>query len=295
MPIRYAFLLLVFPLVFSGCKRSKFGSEKGSIKHDGRKRTYLLHIPDSYTGSTPVSLVIALHGGVGSARNIEEQSGLTALSDQEGFLLCSPNGYKRTWNGGGCCGKAQKKDIDDVGFISALIDHLVSNYNIDPKRVYLTGMSNGAFMCYRAACEIPHKIAAIAPVAGTMFTSPCAPTEEVSVIHFHSYNDGSIPYQGGVGNGISDHYNSPLDSVLNAWSAHNGCTTIDSLAYDGNDYDWRIWRNGVNGSEVQLYITHDGGHSWPMGTRPTSGSDDPSQAVNANALMWAFFQAHPKP
>lgn len=289
-------LILLVVILLVGCKRSKFGSEKGSFRHDGEKRTYLVHVPDSYDGNSAVSLVVGLHGGVGSARQFEEQSQLANYSDNAGFILVCPNGIKRTWNGGGCCGKARENDIDDVGFIARLIDKMIEDYNIDPKRVYVTGLSNGGFMAYRLACELPDKIAAIAPVGATMNVTSCNPCQsQVAIIHFHSYNDESIPHTGGVGDGLSDHYNPPLDSVFNVWATNNGCDDPGGLIYDGSDYDLKQWNTCSNYATIAYYITHDGGHSWPGGEKPFKKADDPSESINANSLMWSFFQEHPKP
>lgn len=291
--MRAVWIFTLIILVFSGCRKSKFGSEHHTLRHDGEKREYLLHVPDSYTGDSPVSLIIALHGGTGNAKNIEEQSGLPDYSDEMGFIACFPDGLHRTWNGGGCCGKAMKKDIDDVGFLSKLIDELLDEYHIDPDRVYVTGISNGAYMSYRAACELSDKIAAIAPVAGSMNVD-CQPSQPVSIIHFHSYEDSNIPFDGGIGDGISDHYNPPLDSVLGAWAGWNECSveTTGSGIIDGVDY-W-AWTNCSDSTEIQLHISEDGGHSWPGGSKPRDKADAPSALINANEMMWEFFQQHPK-
>ena len=283
--------IILFGLLFLGCSKSKYDSEFNRIKHDGLNRDYLLHIPKSYAVDDAVPLVIALHGGTGTAKNIEEQSNLPDLSDEMGFILCSPNGYKRTWNAGQCCGKAAKNEVDDVGFIEAIIDEISDEYSIDPKRIYATGMSNGAMMSYRLACELSHKIAAIAPVAGGLVLSNCSPQHPVSVVHFHSYQDENVPWDGGIGNGLSDHYNAPLDSVMNAWATILSCTEDTSYSLSGAVDVWQ-W-NGCNDSaEVSLYLTEDGGHSWPMGTAPRNRADAPSTSINANETMWAFFQKH---
>ena len=157
----------------------------------------------------------------------------------------------------------------------------------------ITGMSNGAFMSYRLACEMSEKIAAIAPVAGTMNFGPCAPTTPASIIHFHSYEDSSIPHLGGVGNGISDHYNSPIDSVFNAWSDIYGCG-CDTAFEIFEDAEYKAWSSCSDSVELKWFISRDGGHGWPMGTKPTRKGDDPSALMNANELMWEFFQTHPK-
>jgi len=276
------------------CKKSKYNSSYFEIKINGEKRSYLLHKPDNFDTQTEKSLIIALHGGTGSPKNIEDQSQLSVLSDSEGFLVCYPEGYKRTWNAGGCCGKAVKNNIDDVAFISALIDELITTYQVDSKRVYVTGMSNGGFMTYKLACELSNKIAAIAPVAATMNVENCTPNNAVSVIHFHSYLDESVPYLGGVGNGISDHYNPPLDSILNVWNTLNNCTAPNVEVYSGTDYSLLSWSSCADSTEINLYMTNDGGHSWPMGGKPRKKADDPSQFINASQLMWTFFKNHPK-
>lgn len=245
-------------------------------------------MPASYSDANAKTLIIALHGGVGSAKNIEEQSDLAEFSDEKGFILCSPNGINRTWNAGWCCGKAQEKEIDDVGFIAKLIQEIKSDYNIDAKRVYVTGMSNGAMMSYRLACELSTEIAAIAPVAGGMVFNDCEPTEAISIIHFHSYMESNIPYLGGIGNGISDHYNSPLDSVLNFWRMEMNCL-VSTTVYLNEEVTIEKGTDCVDSNEVVYYYTTDRGHSWPGGRAPTRKGDGPSEAINANELIWDFF------
>ena len=251
-------------------------------------------MPPSYSEGNETALIIALHGGVGSAKNIEEQSGLAEFSDEKGFILCSPNGINRTWNAGWCCGKAVEKEIDDVGFIKKLIQEIKADYNIDDQRVFVTGMSNGAMMSYRLACELSSEIAAIAPVAGGMVYRHCDPTNPVSIIHFHSYEDSNIPYLGGVGDGISDHYNAPLDSIFDFWSLELECLVFTEVDFNA-EIDIHMATGCVDSNEVVYYYTTDGGHSWPSGRAPTRKGDAPSEAVNANELMWEFFMKHPKP
>lgn len=280
-------------LITSGCKRSLYESEYHKISHDGLNRSYLLHIPDSYKDSEPIPLVFALHGGVGSAKNIEEQSSLAEFSDEKGFILCSPNGYKRAWNAGWCCGKSAAEDVDDVGFIAKILSEIQEEYNIDPNRIYATGMSNGAMMSYRLACEMPDVFAAIAPVAGGMVAEVCDPSEPINIIHFHSYADENIPYDGGLGDGISSHYNLPLDSIREYWSRKNGCQEYIRYKHSGyEEFQHNLCSDSV---AIRYYITEDGGHSWPGGTAPTKKADAPSQTLNANDMMWAFFMEHPKP
>jgi polyhydroxybutyrate depolymerase len=271
-------------------------SQYDSISYNSLYRTYLLHIPPSYVPGNPVSLVVAMHGGFGSGPQLQTQSQLSVKSDNEGFIVVYPEGVEspfgiRTWNAGGCCGYAMNNNIDDVGFLSALIDTLIADYTIDTNRIYATGMSNGAFMSYRLACEKSNRIAAIAPMAGSMNVNICAPLRAVPVIHFHSYQDNNVPYQGGIGAGVSNHYNPPLDSVLNVWSGFSNCIFQNDTLLHDTDYTHINWSGCDCGNKLHLYLTQDGGHSWP-GVAATSAGDPVSTVINANDLMWDFFQQH---
>jgi polyhydroxybutyrate depolymerase len=268
-----------------------------SIFYDNLNRTYLLHLPTGYTATKNYPLVMAMHGGTGSAFNIENQSKLSQKANNESFIVVYPEGVKggllnfRSWNAGWCCGYASSSTIDDVGFINALLDTLIDKYAIDTARIYATGMSNGGFMSYRLACESANRFAAIAPVAASMSMKNCSPSRVVPVIHFHSYIDTSVPWQGGIGDGISGHYNPPLDSVLHAWAAHNGCISIPDTLTNDAAFTHLVWNYCNCLSAVELYITTDGGHSWPGGNQTPIG-DPVSENISATDLMWEFFQRY---
>ena len=139
----------------------------------GRERSYLVHVPPSYDGTRAVPVVLALHGGATDAAVMVRFCGLNTKADQAGFLAVYPNGTGEarkllTWNAGDCCGYATRHKVDDVAFVDAMLDDLAAAARMDPRRVFATGMSNGAMMCYRLAAELSQRIAAIAPVAGTM-------------------------------------------------------------------------------------------------------------------------------
>jgi len=274
----------------------QLSAQYDSIFIDGIYRTYLLHLPSDYDGSIELPMIIAMHGGFGSGPQLETQSKLSEKADEASFIVVYPEGVSsplniRTWNAGGCCGYSMNNDIDDVGFISSLIDSLGSELAIDTDRIYATGMSNGAFMSYRLACEIPEKIAAIAPVAGTMNVDLCEPSRAVPIIQFHSFEDSNVPYSGGIGDGPSNHYNPPIDSVQNAWALMNNCNIINDTLNEGSDYTHIRWSDCDCMYEQQFYITNDGGHSWPGGMQSPLG-DPTSGFINANDLMWDFFQLY---
>jgi polyhydroxybutyrate depolymerase len=176
-----------------------------SIIFAGLERTYRIHMPPSYDKSTPLPLLIALHGGGGSGEKMEELTlrGFNRLSDKEGFIVVYPDGIEKHWNDGreNVKYRAHREKIDDVGFISALIDYLVKQYNIDIKQVYATGISNGAMMSFRLGCELSEKIAAIAPVAGSMpenLPTRCSPSRSISVLIISNTEDPLVPWGGWV-------------------------------------------------------------------------------------------------
>ncbi len=277
------------------------GAQDDSLSYGGMWRTFRVHLPAGYDAEqdTLYSLILALHGGFGSAANLENQSQLSTKADTSAhpFVVVYPEGVPsplgiRTWNAGGCCGYARDNQIDDVGFLSALIDTLKSRFLVDSTRVYVTGMSNGGMMSYRLATELSSRIAAIAPVASTSTAEgPWMPENEVPIIHFHSLLDRSVPIEGGVGTGASRHYNPPVDSVLNAWSDVNGCGEKGLWRYDVPDNHYlRVWENCRAGADIHLFVTYDGGHSWPGGKKTLVG-DPASVKVSANDRMWSFFLA----
>jgi len=271
---------------------------------DGRTRSYVVVLPPKYYESSDYfSLVIALHGGGGSGTQFETSTGLTVKANAAKFVVVYPDGVPntsllkaRTWNAGGCCDYAVDNNINDVKFISELIDKLVATYNINPKKVYATGHSNGGMLSYRLACELSNKIAAIAPNASTMvITQPCAASRPVSVLHMHSILDNNVPYKGGVGSGFSNHYNPPIDSVLKGWQLKNQCAQPARVITDNSNYTFTKWYDCLNNVNIYYYLMKDGGHSWPGGLPGSLVGDTPSTVINANDLLWEFFQQHQLP
>ncbi len=151
------------------------GDSTRTLTYEGIQRSYILHIPPSYDGSQAMALVMDFHGGGGTAQNQRRVSGFDPLADEKGFVVAYPNGTGRlgdvflTWNGGTCCGYASHQNVDDVGFVRALVRDVQAVVKIDAKRIYATGLSNGGIMSYRLACEASDLIAAIGPVSGTQY------------------------------------------------------------------------------------------------------------------------------
>jgi polyhydroxybutyrate depolymerase len=280
---------------------STSSSTTRTLIHGETQRSYILYIPATVDRSQPAPLVVAMHGGTGNAQIMVNSSGFDQVADENGFILAYPNGAGRledkllTWNGGTCCGYAQQNNVDDVGFIRAMIADIETITAIDSKQIYATGMSNGAIMSYRLACEAADLFAAIGPVSGTLNFSPCDPAEAVSVIDFHGTFDQHIPYEGGFGpQSLVDVDFASVQESVDFWVSFNRCNP--HAQNDGLDkIQHEAWSGCEGDSAVELYTIIDGGHAWPGGNPGWAAGDPPTQALSASQLIWEFFAAHPKP
>jgi polyhydroxybutyrate depolymerase len=266
------------------------------ISDGSRDRTYLLYRPAQLSRQTPVPLVVMLHGGFGSGSQAKSSYGWDGQAEQQGFVVVYPDGIGRSWNAGGiCCGPALRKNIDDLGFLTRLIDAVSKSENIDPKRVYLTGMSNGAAMAYRYACEGTIPVAAIGPVAGS-FSYTCANPHPVSLIAIHGLDDQHIPFAGGAGTkGVTNGSWIPVQQSLDAFRSADTCQPPTSKK---EGVLQTVISNCAQGREVALYTIEGAGHQWPGGKAKKGlvqrmlGADQPSTALDATATLWSFFQRH---
>jgi len=279
-------------------------SDKQYLIHDGRIRTYIVHLPPVYDGKKPLPLIIALHGGGGNAQHMEEKTGFSLKADEEGFIVVYPDGTGRlrnrflTWNAGYCCGYAFENNVDDVGFIRVLIKKLQNTYKIDSNRIYVTGHSNGAMLTYRVGAELSDVIAAIAPVAGSIggyATNESSlwiipePTYPVSVIVIHGRLDSHVPYDGGHGkNASGSRVDLSVNESIAFWVEYNGCNPTPQTNITNNgSVIVDTYSGGRNGTEVVLYTLVNGGHWWP-------GSNYQYQNFSATDVIWDFFSKHPK-
>jgi len=299
-------VLLVFS--FQNGIASQESRPGDSIIFAGLERTYRIYMPPSYDKSTPLPLLIALHGGGGSGEKMEELTlgGFNRLSDQEGFIVVYPDGIEKHWNDGreNVKYRAHREKIDDVGFISALIDHLVKQYNIDIKRVYVTGISNGAMMSFRLGCELSEKIAAIAPVSGAMPKDlVCSPLRPVSVLVISNKEDPMVPWEGGEIRFGRQRFGEVLsvEESVRLWVHHNQCSSSpanllepDKDPQDGTRVRREEYGQGKEGTEVVLYAIEGGGHTWPGGQQylPAWIIGKTSRDIDANEVIWNFFKRH---
>jgi len=299
--IRTALLLLCLLLLFAGAASADSnGLVRRTIMSGGVERSYQLHEPaQSLPGTRP--LVLVLHGGGGNGVISAAMSGFNAKADAEGFLAVYPNGSGRfgerllTWNATHCCAYAMRENAKDVGFISDLIGELIRRDRVDPKRVYVTGMSNGAMMSFRLGRELSNKIAAIAPVVGAMFGDETPPPLPMPIIMFNSRTDKSVPFEGGpakirAGTTVGNADYKPAAFALDFWAKANRCNQPPTIAQQPGVTITRFDRCDANASVV-LYALDSGGHSWPGGRASgRRGADEPDAKVDATSLMWDFFK-----
>ncbi len=263
-----------------------------TIKSGGVTREYNIYVPDIYNAANAVPLVINMHG-YGS--NMGQQSlygNFKNLADVDNFIIIHPNGTldntnTRYWNAFGASG-----GIDDVAFISNLIDTISADYNIDSSMVFSTGMSNGGFMSYKLACELNDKIAKIASVTGTMTTPlemSCSPLNAIPVMQIHGTADPTVPYNGGGAF-------TPIEDVIDFWVAFNNCDTTPSISVlpdintsDSSTVELFNYTNGDDDSEVIFYKITNGGHTWPSAIVDIP-SGNTNKDFNASEVIWEFFK-----
>lgn len=279
-------VLAVLALTTAGCRPASrpdasdgapaipAGTSVRSITVDGRERTFRVYRPASATKDAPAALVVMLHGGFGSGRQAEASYGWNAVADTGGFLVAYPDGLDRAWAvGGGCCGVPGRTGVDDTAFIVRMVDDLHGAWDIDPRRVYATGMSNGGLLAYRLACDTT-VFAAIGPVAATLL-GQCDRPAPVSVIHIHGTADRNVRYDGGRGDGVA-HIDGPaVPDLVGRWRGIDGCDPARRRVSGGRDVS-----ECPHGRAVELITIDGAGHQWP---------DD------ATATIWRFFAAHPRP
>ena len=275
------------------------------IEVQGRK--VLIHVPPGYDAAHPAPLVLAFHGGGGSAAFMADDSryGLQREADRDGFIVAFPNGASRlpggrfaTWNAGGCCGYARDQGSDDVGFARAVVGAIEARYAVDAGRVFATGMSNGGMMAHRLACDAADVFRAVASVAGTDATTQCSPSRPVSVLQIHARDDDHVRFDGGAGPGAFRDRQAVMDfmsvpETIARWVRRDQCggSPLRVLQVQGAYCD--AYTACAGGAQVQLCVTDTGGHSWPGADRVRIGKEAASTALDASATIWKFFASQP--
>ncbi len=256
----------------------KLSSKYDHIEINGAERKYLINIPSNYSDNKPVPLVLALHGGGGSAQTIRKKSNFDRISEDENFIVVYPDGTGRnnyflhTWNSGYTTTYASQQKVDDVKFLNHLIEHLKQKYNILNSKIYMTGHSNGAKMSYRFGAEHPQKLTGIAPVSGSiggrkekdtpLYTIP-EPSGPLSAVHIHGKQDKYVPYNGGKGKSvIGARYDLSVENSVSFWVKNNNCSKTPQIEKSENGiFEIKKYKNGEENTEVIL-VTIKAGHFW---------------------------------
>jgi polyhydroxybutyrate depolymerase len=296
----------------AGCKAAATvpGEQRVDTTSGGTPRWYVRHVPPSYDGKTPTPLVLDLHGYLEGAELHETNSRLGAFGDAHGFVTITPQG-----SGDVVPGWAVELDAPDVRFVGDLLDEAGRTLCIDDRRIFVTGFSNGAFLASTLACVYADRIAAIAPVAALRNPPGCKPARPVPIVTFAGTGDEFVAFTGGLGpraqmtsandgtgrmlgeksGGALVASSESMPKIIAAWAKRNHCAAKPKETSVASDVTLVRYRCPKR-ADVELYRIDGGGHTWP-------GSEFSRQiesvvglttfSINANELMWAFFQAHP--
>jgi polyhydroxybutyrate depolymerase len=261
----------------------------GTIETGHYERTYVLHLPPGSTRLMPTPLVLALHGWPMTADQMSNVTHLSAVADTHGFAVLFPQGYARSWSvPGGAPTPAHNAGIDDVAFVSALLDSVGPRYGLDTSRVTAAGISNGGYLVQVLGCALAGRLAGIVPVAAPIRNPPtvaCNPSRPISVLEIVGSDDqdaGSFP------------------GTLAFWSRTDKCPNagiagaLPDVAHDGTTVTTISLTGCSGGTEVTGYLVNGGGHAWPGGE--ALGSVDEfgvtSKQFNASELIWTFLSRH---
>jgi polyhydroxybutyrate depolymerase len=261
----------------------------------GGDRPVVVHVPASYQPGTPVPLVMMLHGYSASALIEEAYLGITAESDKRGFIYAMPDGTVdqtglRFWNATDACCDLYGTGVDDSTYLSSVISQIEARYTIDPKRAYLVGHSNGAFMSYRMACDHADQVTALVSLAGAMWedVSKCTPSAPVSTLEIHGTADTTIAYDGGA---ISGHTYPSVPTTVSDWVTFDGCSaTLDTTA---PPLDLDAVLPGDETTVTRYGACAAGGHAelWTI----TGGAHIPTLSTAFTPDLIQFLYDHPRP
>jgi len=301
--------------VFAKSDRLPKGHEKLTINMDGRDREYLLYVPSKYDKSKAVPLVIMLHGLGGTALNSQQETGWSAKAEQETFLVAYPEATRpeatsppslrnnpQAWNDGSGRFHLVERKIDDVAFLSSVIDQIGTDYNIDSKRIYCAGFSNGASMAFRVGAKMSDRVAAIAPSAGACWIENLRLTHGISLCYITGTADTLNPVEGGFpvlaigGKDQGGQKKPPIEVTIDKWAKALECGEMLNYDKTRNGVHTRRYGPGRDGAEVEFTTVEGLGHHWAGGQSqaPEWLVGKNTKKLKATDEVWEFFLAHPR-
>ncbi len=282
-----------------------------SIVHQTYQRKFTVHTPTGFTNTTPVSVVLMLHGNGGTMENSPNFTNLNSVSNTNGFLAVYPEGYGVVSSGGFSWAdsrgtSADIAGIDDLGFINKLLDTLLANYSIDTNKIYICGFSNGGYMTQRIACEQNQRFAAMASLGSIMDTSlysSCNPQRAIPMMFVIGTADPFVPFNGGSANGSGGLVNQIIsaDTLVHFWKTNNNCLQAnppinlpDIDLTDSSTATVFSFSNCSCNSDLTFYRINGGGHTWPGVEIPLYEivAGQTNEDIQANDELWTFFNAH---
>ena len=291
---------------------ARAGDQRIALQVRGLAREYVVHVPAGSDGRRPLPVVVMLHGGGGTASLEMEATGWTYKADDAGFLAVFPEGARphpdrrarfagnpQTWNDGSGRFWSGSHQIDDVGFINAVLDDLIGRFRVDERRIYVAGFSNGSSMAYRVGLELSSRIAAIAPISSSGLRVPSHPlVAPVSLISIHGTADPRNPLAGGDVEHQGQHDpRPPVEDVIRLWAGLLHCPAAPAVIRNGDGVRGISYAPCDRGSEAAFYTVEGMGHVWPGGISLLHKElvGKASNKLQGNDVIWDFFQRHPKP
>ncbi|NNM75239.1 alpha/beta hydrolase family esterase [Enterovirga aerilata] len=299
--------IATFGLVIVGVTAGAAADRSGQLQVGDRTRTYVAHVPDGPPPPRGFPVILAFHGGGGDGARMRRLTRLDRLADASGVITVYPDGVGGHWNDGR---STIRNPQDDVGFVAALLDRVAATAPVDQRRIYATGLSNGALFAERLACDLSHRIAAIAPVAGTMpadLAVRCKPAHPVAVLQISGTADPIMPFSGGPvadfgGRGQGGQVLSVADAAA-FWRRRNGCggpAAQEALRPIASFDPTRILRTRYTGctagAPVTVLTVMGGGHAWPGGAQfaPPRLIGPVSRQLDASRAIIRFFLSLPR-
>lgn len=297
--MRLTLIILLLLLFGYSCNREFKGegqTRKDTFTFDDEKRKFRIYFPENYDENELHPVVIALHGRLGRGKQMEKSSLFNPVADENNVIMVYPDGYKKSWNDGRGEGPAADDNIDDVGFINALINLIIGDYAVDDSRIYACGMSNGGFMSMRLAHELDNRIAAFGSVTGSLGTNyNQALDNAVPVMLIAGTEDPLVPYEGGE---VADSGTESMgfEALLEYYAANNNCDTLNvqqlpQVNDDGVNTEKWVYSDCEESAKCVLFKNIGAGHTWPSGDAAlgenTVGKE--SSEIDASRELMNFF------